>query len=235
MLKVITKNEINDKFKKSFDSWKDFFLCMSKNISFKPIPWAGTDKNLLGFGSMHDFVEWYCDHPVYEQPHKDFGFIMREFSWISDWFKPKNIVEIGTYFGAGMFFLNMFNHEANLTSIDINKFHMYGLTQVETGHIANINNIKYKQIFSDSSFAVIDEPFDMCFIDGDHSPCGVKKDSLWAWDNKKDGRHAILWHDCHIHRKEFKSMIETIDSFSKYVGVDIFQIEDSATAWLIKD
>lgn len=105
----------------------------------------------------------------------------------------KNILEIGTKYGRTAVLLAMSCHPlGKVTSVDINQKYATQTMAVVPPEIRQ----KITLIESDSKKVDYTTmgPFDMVFIDGDHSFNGVRMDTLNALKNLAPGA-AIYWHD----------------------------------------
>ena len=89
---------------------------------------------------------------------------------ISNYFKPKNILELGTSIGIGSLHLHMGSPEANLTTVE-GCPETYKLAGVNIGKrpIKRVNKTFYDYIKS-----LENEKFDLIFIDGHHDGAALK-------------------------------------------------------------
>jgi len=212
--------------------WKDYFRYKMEDMKMIRFGWEGEDKNLKAFNSKKEYIEWYCFHPKAPEPYRDFGFYTRELTALSNFMRPKVIVEIGTGLGAGTFLLYHLNPDAHLITIDRKRFQKAPENMVfQTGDLAIINGIPYNFIWGNSSSAIITKKFNLCFIDGDHSFAAVWEDSLWAWENKDEDNFVIIWHDFREDNPEFEGLRKAIKLFSEWANIDIHKLKDSSTAW----
>jgi len=213
--------------------WREYFYLKLSGFDLVSLGFKGEDKNLQALNDIESFRAWYGSKPEVPEPYRDDGFYVQELTFISEFIKPKNIVEFGTSLGIGLVLLYMLNRGSSIVSVDDKDFrYMPGNLQVPTGYIASLNNIKYESIRGKSWETKLGENFDLCFIDADHSGDSVWKDSLWAWENKSD-RYSIIWHDYRIGNKEFEGLISSIDRFSEYINRDLYRLKGSSTVWIL--
>lgn len=236
MIRRITKAEIPNDLISPFAAWKNLFRDRMKGLWLANFPWTGEDKNLLAFKDPDLFKEWYGTHPITPEPYRDFKFYQREFTVFSWRICPKTIVELGTSLGIGTFMLHNLNKEAEIIYSVDNRQEQFlpGNVTVPTGYFAKINAVPYIQVFGNSWELEIDRPFNMCFIDADHSKDAVYKDSVWAWKNKDPNKYVILWHDVDYGHPDFVGLIESINRFSDEYEVPVYVLEDSHVAWCYK-
>src|SRR5512137_932154 len=194
----------------------------------------GPDKNFRAFSSYEEFINWFGNHPVKPEPHKDFGFYFREFTFLSDWLKPRVIFELGTNFGIGSFFLSKLNPEAKIYSVD-NATKPFEIDNklYPVGHFVRHYNLKNVELVTCNTLDFEPkEVADMIFIDADHSGKAVWYDSLWAMRNINLERHVILWHDFNPSNPEMKGLVGAVDKFSYYVDRSVYRLKDSYSAFM---
>lgn len=208
-------------------SWKSF---LSDSILSKPfigISCNCEDKNILALKSKEDYVKWFCQNPGKDgEPYRDKQFYSRELTILSNLFKPKNILEIGTDKGLGTFMLSRLNPEAEVTTIDPSSYaYTPDNNKVEIGWFAKLNNIDANYIQGESQDQEPDffKEFDFVFVDGDHSYLAVYNDLK----NTSNSKIRIV-HDY--------QEVGTKQAIKKYMsestGHVFFKNEDSNTIWI---
>lgn len=216
MIRKISKEQLPEEMKPFFEVWKELFLKWMGKFNFVPFLFDGEDKNLKALGDKSDFLEWYCFHPEFPEPYRDYGFYVRELTYLSKFMDPKVIVELGTNRGIGTYILQGLNPYSKLYTVDIKS---------DSGHFSKSNDVPCTYITGLSWETRLPEKFNFCFIDADHSEEAVLKDSEWAWNNKAND-FMIVWHD--VNNSE---VIKGINRFCEIHNIDVLSLGDSHTAW----
>jgi predicted O-methyltransferase YrrM len=151
-----------------------------------------------------------------------------------NYYKPKNILEIGTQFGGGTIILYLYSG-GHVWTIDIPREFFPDLSSeiadqndsmkfVEIGRefVKHPELLEYiTQIYGDSqtfNFSQIDLPMmDFVFIDGNHTTETVLKDTQQALRWLKKGG-ILFWHDIQI--PAVKAGIECFDNVLNIITVD---------------
>lgn len=232
IVKITKKSQLPAKVSPHFLRWKDFFKKRMKGLILAPFDWPYEDKNVGAFTSAERYIEWVGDHPKEPEPYKDYGFYTRELTYLSSFIKPEVVVELGTYMGAGTFLLSKLNPLADIVTVDVTQAVQGPSGYVcSTGSLASKNLVKYKQVFGNSWDTVLDKPFNLCFIDAEHTAEAVMRDSMWAWKNKDSSNYCIVWHDLRVHDLGLAEYINAIMEFSDRVGTTVYHMSDSYCAW----
>lgn len=228
MIHVITERELPEEILPFYLDWKKLFMFRMTGKKIKETTFTGEDKNLRAFGDFDRYMDWFCDHPKTPEPYKDYGFYTRELTYLSFFIKPKVIVELGTNCGAGTLMLSNLNPNAKLYTVDNKRIQILPDEYImQTGYIAHLNEVKFTFILGDSWETEINEKFNFCFIDADHSEEAVRADSLWAWKNKSD-EFVIVWHDiC----DSCPSAMKALAKFSEEIDTPVYRLWDSHCAW----
>jgi hypothetical protein len=230
MIKEISYNELPDDLKPHFDGWRSHFDKSILSGDFIGINHIGPDPNLNCHNSREKYLEWMGTLPPKGGiPHKDERFYPREFSAFSSFCKAKKVVEFGTNLGAGTFLLSKLNPDAEIFTTDIVDSWSSDGCIFEIGHIAKVNKVKCHYLKQNSHDLSI-QNVDFCFIDGDHREQGVYKDSLRAWENRNKSGWLIAWHDF-VFDEEMTGNRKSIEKFSNEVGITVYKLDDSGTAW----
>jgi hypothetical protein len=235
MVHEITMDRVSEDIRPYFDNWESIFRDRMKDLSLEPLNWEGPDLNMRAFNSAAAYIDWFCCHPVIPEPCRDHSFYVRELTALSALINPSLVVEFGTQVGFGTFLLSKLNPDARLITVDIDKttgFPDHVLRP--TGLLPRMNHVDFTQIFGLSWETYVASPVDFCFIDADHTYDPVIKDSFWAWEHKNESSYVIAWHDYNPEDESVVGVVRAVNEFSGIVGIDIYRLTDSNTAWCYK-
>jgi predicted O-methyltransferase YrrM len=151
--------------------------------------------------------------------------------------RPKNVLEIGTSKGGTLFlFTHVSDLEANIISVDLPdtsrcpewKTPFFESFAKEHQRIYLIKRDSHNpETVHDVKKIIGDTGIDFCFIDGDHSYDGVKKDfEIYSPLMAKDG--IIAFHDIvkHPNQKEVK-----VDKFWEEIKSNQYRYSEFVTDW----
>lgn len=210
----------------------DYLRACLETADLRPYPWDGEDKNLGAFRSREELIAWYCQPPgVVAQPYRDRGFYTRELASLSQWVRPRTVVEFGTSLGIGTCLLAWLNPTAWLVTVDVNdKTYMPGDKIVPMGYLAVWQGIKCGYVLC-KSWEYVATNVDLCFIDANHEYWPVLADSDRAWKNRStDHRWAILWHD---HNDRHPGVMRAVEQFCHEKKLILQSEPDSDTVWVM--
>ena len=224
LLIELAETELPLLFQNSFSYWKDIFRVKVSSKPFTTIDFKSKDKNLLVHSSLEEYIKWFSSSKSYNGMSYS-----KELTFLLNAMNPKIVVEFGTGVGIGTFMISRLCEPAMFYTVDTKeKVTVFENTQVDTGHIAKMNNVKTIYI-TEKTFEIVPNRVDFCFINVGCNKEYVYLLSQWAWRNRNRDKFLIVWHN-RVWSGEFK---ESVRSFSE-MGQLVYRLKGSGTAWVYK-
>jgi len=152
---------------------------------------------------------------------------------VTDFVRPKRILEIGTGRGTGSYCMSLTNSVEHVTTVDVIPFEQKQQTAI--GYQAAIasnsdfftlvqtkekNKISFQLRYDFSN----PNGFDFAFIDGDHSNKEVILDDFKLCEHVLDNNGVIVWDDYSLVEDHFE-VRNVVDEIVRDKGVNVFMVE----------